>query len=60
MGYPSLDKEYPVAAPAVELSEKPGKIKTRSPQLGEHNKQILSGLGYSEDEIEDLKLNRII
>jgi len=60
MSYPTLDKEYPVAAPAVELSDKPGNIRTRSPQLGEHNKQILSGLGYSEEEIEDLKVNRII
>ena len=60
MSYPTLDKEYPVAAPAVELSDKPGNIRTRSPQLGEHNKQILSGLGYSEEEIEDLRVNRII
>ena len=60
MQYPTLDKDYSVAAPAVELSKKPGNIRTRSPQLGEHNKQILSGLGYSEEEIEELKENRII
>ena len=58
--YPTLDKDYSVAAPAVELSKKPGNIRTRSPQLGEHNKQILSGLGYSEEEIEELRENRII
>ena len=60
MQYPTLDKDYSVAAPAVELSKKPGNIRTRSPQLGEHNKQILSGLGYSEEEIEELKESRII
>ena len=30
MQYPTLDKDYSVAAPAVELSKKPGNIRTRS------------------------------
>ena len=55
LNYPTMDKEYSVVGPAVELSENPGVIKSRSPQLGEHNEEILTGLGYSQDEITQLK-----
>tara|TARA_B100000927_G_scaffold222339_1_gene182254 strand:+ start:6307 stop:7491 length:1185 start_codon:yes stop_codon:yes gene_type:complete len=60
MKYPTMEKEYSVVGPAVELSENPGKIVKRSPELGEHNQEILSGLGYSLEEIEKLKEERII
>lgn len=60
LNYPTMDKEYSVVGPAVELSRNPGVIKSRSPQLGEHNEEILSGLGYSQDEITQLKSERII
>ena len=60
LNYPTMDKEYSVVGPAVELSENPGVIKSRSPQLGEHNEEILSGLGYSQDEITQLKSERIL
>jgi crotonobetainyl-CoA:carnitine CoA-transferase CaiB-like acyl-CoA transferase len=60
LNYPTMDKEYSVVGPAVELSENPGVIKSRSPHFGEHNEEILSGLGYSQDEITQLKSERII
>ena len=60
MRYPTLDQEYSVVGPAVELSENPGQITMRSPELGEHNLEILGGLGYSQEEIEKLKEERII
>ena len=60
MKYPTMEKEYSVVGPAVELSQNPGKIVKRSPELGEHNQEILSGLGYSLEEIEKLKEERII
>ena len=60
LNYPTMDKEYSVVGQAVELSKNPGVIKSRSPQLGEHNEEILSGLGYSQDEITQLKSERII
>ena len=60
MKYPTMEKEYSVVGPAIELSQNPGKIVKRSPELGEHNQEILSGLGYSLEEIEKLKEERII
>ncbi len=60
MNYPTMNQEYSVVGPAVDLSENPGLIKTRSPELGEHNLEILSGLGYSQKEIERLIEERII
>ena len=53
-------EEYSVVGPAIELSENPGKIKHRSPELGEHNQQILMELGYTQEEINKLKKDRII
>ena len=60
MSYPTMDKEYSVVGPAIELSENPGQIKTRSPELGEHNVEILSSLGYTQEDIEQFKMDRII
>ena len=60
LSYPTLKEEYSVVGPAIELSENPGKIKHRSPELGEHNQQILMELGYAQEEINQLKKDRII
>ena len=60
MNYPTMNEEYSVVGPAIELSENPGQIKTRSPELGEHNVEILSGLGYTQEDIEQFKIDRII
>ena len=60
LSYPTLKEEYSVVGPAIELSENPGTIKHRSPELGEHNQQILMELGYTQEEIDQLKKDRII
>ena len=60
MSYPTMDEEYSVVGPAIELSENPGQIKTRSPELGEHNVEILSSLGYTQEDIDQFKIDRII
>jgi alpha-methylacyl-CoA racemase len=39
----------------VKLSRTPGEPATPGPALGEHTDKVLSGLGYSEDDIDALK-----
>jgi crotonobetainyl-CoA:carnitine CoA-transferase CaiB-like acyl-CoA transferase len=58
--YPGAPKPVPIAKAAVKLSETPGKIAHRAPQLGEHTDAILSDLGFTPAEIEGLREQRII
>jgi crotonobetainyl-CoA:carnitine CoA-transferase CaiB-like acyl-CoA transferase len=53
MHYPDFDKTLPVHGAPWQFSETPAAI-GRAPALGEHNAEILSSLGYSDDDIESL------
>jgi len=57
--YPEVNKNMKVHGTPWKFSKTPANIK-RAPKLGEHNSEILSGLGYNEDEIENLKDDKII
>ncbi len=57
--YPELNKNMKVHGTPWKFSKTPANIK-RAPKLGEHNNEILSGLGYTKDEIEGFKDNKII
>jgi len=57
--YPELNKNMKVHGTPWKFSKTPANIK-RAPKLGEHNTEILSGLGYTEDEIESFKKDKII
>ncbi|WP_137175832.1 formyl-CoA transferase [Massilia sp. HP4] len=43
----------------IKLSDSPTEVR-RSPLLGEHTDELLSGLGYSEDQIRRLREERVI
>jgi len=43
----------------IKLSDSPTDVR-RSPLLGEHTDELLSGLGYSEDQIRRLREERVI
>lgn len=58
--YPGMDRPAPLSETPVRLSETPGEIRHRAPTLGEHTDQILTELGYSPDEIEDLRAKRVV
>ncbi len=58
--YPGLDIPAPLMKTPVELSETPGEIRTRPPTLGEHTDQLMEELGYSAEEISDLREKRIV
>ena len=57
--YPELNKNMKVHGTPWKFSKTPANIK-RAPKLGEHNTEILSSLGYTEDEIESFKNDKII
>jgi crotonobetainyl-CoA:carnitine CoA-transferase CaiB-like acyl-CoA transferase len=44
----------------IKFSETPGEIRTAPPVLGQHTKEILNELGYSEVEIEKLYQENVI
>ena len=58
--YPNIKDPVPIVVSPLELSKNPGQIKNRAPLLGEHTNQILDELGYSEEEISNLKDKRIV
>lgn len=44
----------------IQLSDSPGQVQLRFPELGEHNQEILSAAGYGEEELRVLKEKGII
>ena len=57
--YPELNKNMKVHGTPWKFSKTPANIK-RAPKLGEHNTEILSGLGYTKEEIENFKDDKVI
>jgi crotonobetainyl-CoA:carnitine CoA-transferase CaiB-like acyl-CoA transferase len=58
--YPGAPEAVPLANPAVRLSATPGGIRHRAPTLGEHTDEILGELGYSEAEIVELRMAKVV
>ena len=58
--YANLKEPAPIMSPAVELSENPGHINHSAPLLGEHTETIMIELGYTKEEIKNLKNKKII
>jgi crotonobetainyl-CoA:carnitine CoA-transferase CaiB-like acyl-CoA transferase len=58
--FPGMTEPAPIAKVPVWLSETPGTIRHRAPQLGEHTDRIMSELGYTASEIADLRSKGVI
>jgi len=44
----------------IRLSETPGSVRTPAPTLNQHTKEVLSELGYTEQEITELQTQKVI
>jgi len=49
-----------VAGIPVKLSDTPGEVKTPPPFLGEHTQEVLEELGYSSQDLETLRQEKVI
>ncbi|HUX97995.1 MAG TPA: CaiB/BaiF CoA-transferase family protein [Candidatus Deferrimicrobium sp.] len=47
-------------APSIRLNETSASIRTAAPQLGEHNEEILKNLGYSPQQIDSFRKQKVI
>ena len=45
---------------AIKLSDTPGTVRNLAPMLGEHTGEVLAGLGYSEQRINELRQEGVI
>lgn len=45
---------------AIKLSDTPGGVRSLSPVLGEHSEEILTGLGYNKERINELRHQGVI
>jgi len=56
----SLAGKYRTVGPVLKMSETPLVAKLPAPALGEHTDQILELLGYTVEDIEELRSNEVI
>ena len=44
----------------AKFSKTPGRVESPPPRLSAHTNEVLSGMGYTEEEIEELKKQGVI
>lgn len=52
--------KYKMQGIPIKMSKTPGEVVSTAPELGEHNNQILGELGYTKEQIEELKKDEVI
>jgi crotonobetainyl-CoA:carnitine CoA-transferase CaiB-like acyl-CoA transferase len=59
MKHPILGEVQNLASP-IKLSRTPTKIRSFAPKHGQHTKEILKSFGYSEEDIQNFKINKVL
>jgi len=57
--HPTIGKMKTLGIP-IKLSETPGEVKRAAPTLGQHTREILNELGYSDEQIDSMADERIV
>ena len=60
MNFPGLKTPIPINTTPVKLSQTPGTIRQRTAKLGEHTDEILDSLGYTADQISEMRNARVV
>ena len=60
MNFPGLKTPIPINTTPVKLSQTPGTIRQRTAELGEHTDEILNSLGYTADQISEMRNARVV
>lgn len=60
MAYPGIPGEVPVVRPPFSMSASGPSLALRAPQLGEHTDAILGELGFSSEELSEMRAERSI
>ena len=50
----------PIVGPAVKFSRTPTRVRSRAPEIGEHNAEILESIGYDADAQQELLASGVI
>lgn len=58
--FPGASRAVPIVDTPFRMSATPGSIRRRAPLLGEHTDEVLTEIGYSAREIEQLRADAII
>jgi crotonobetainyl-CoA:carnitine CoA-transferase CaiB-like acyl-CoA transferase len=58
--YPGLPRPAPVPDLPLRFSQSPAGITARPPTLGEHTAEILAGLGYSGEQVAELRAQGVV
>jgi len=59
VNHPTAGKVNMAGVP-IKMSKTPGSIFSPPPLLGQHTREVLQDIGYSDEAIEELKLNNIV
>lgn len=58
--YPGLEEPVPIIASPLSMSRTPPTIERRPPTAGEHTEEVLQGIGYSMDQIRDMRSRGVV
>jgi crotonobetainyl-CoA:carnitine CoA-transferase CaiB-like acyl-CoA transferase len=59
MSHPILGEIQNLASP-IKMSKTPPKIRSIAPKIGQHTSEILKELGYTNEDIQQFKKNKVV